>query len=94
MFTVELKSIFTEAFEQIGVPRQIYHDNEGSFNSVEFIRLINSKNVKQIITSKPPPFVERVIQTLKNMIHMRVEGLKAERWVELVPGVRNTQQQD
>jgi len=83
----EVVRAMTEAFEKIGVPRQIYHDNEGSFNSVGFIRLINSKNVKQIITSKPPPFVERVIQTLKNMIHMRVEGLRVEKWVELVPGV-------
>jgi hypothetical protein len=76
-----------EIFNEIGVPKQVYHDNEGSFNSKDFIILLNSKNVKQIITSSPPPFVERVIQTLKNMIHTRVEGLEVERWVPLLPAV-------
>ena len=59
----------------IGVMKQIYHDNEGSWNSTEFIRLLNKHNIKQIITSSPPPFAERVVQTLKNMIHTRLEGL-------------------
>ena len=83
----EVVRALNEVFDKIGVPENIYHDNEGSFNRVEFIRLINSKKVKQIITSSPPPFVERVIQTIKNMIYTRVEGLKVKRWVDLVPSV-------
>lgn len=51
--------------KEMGTPEQIYHDNEGSFNRVEFIRLIKSKHIKQIVTSSPPPFAERIIQTAK-----------------------------
>ena len=29
-------------------------------------------NIKQIITSTPPPFAERMVQTIKNMIHQRL----------------------
>ena len=79
----------TEVLDKIGTPENIYHDNERSFNSVEFIRLINSKNIKQIITSSPPPFAERLIQTLKNMIHTRLDGmeLSKEKWIDLLPAV-------
>ena len=61
--------------ESIGVPEVMYHDNEGSWSSIEFTRLINYHKVKQIITSTPPPFAERTIQTIKSMIHTRLEGL-------------------
>ena len=65
-----------EVLEKIGVPEVIYHDNEGSWSNIEFMRLINSHKIKQIITSTPPPFAERAIQTLKQMIHTRLEGLE------------------
>ena len=55
----------TEVINTIGVMKQIYHDNEGSWNSTEFIRLINKYNIKQIITSSPPPFADRMVQALK-----------------------------
>ena len=73
--------------DKIGEPKQIYHDNEGSFNSIEFIRLVNTHNIKQIIVSTPPPFAERAVQTIKNMIHARIEGLdlSVEKWVEMLP---------
>ena len=32
---------FKEVLYKIGKPQQIYHDNEGSFSSTEFIRLLN-----------------------------------------------------
>ncbi len=71
----------------MGACQVLYHDFEGSWNSKEFIRLLNAHKIRQIITSSPPPFAERMIQTLKNMIHKRLEGLnkKKEEWVELVP---------
>ena len=55
----------SEVVNTIGVMKQIYHDNEGSWNSTEFIRLLNKHGIKQIITSSPPPFAERMVQTLK-----------------------------
>ena len=76
----------------IGIPQQIYHDNEGSWSSKAFIRLLNFAKVKQIITSSPPPFAERMVQTIKRMIHTRLGGLEIDKqkWVELLPSVLNT----
>ena len=78
-----------EVLEKIGVPSVLYHDFEGSWNSTEFIRLMNQHKVKQIITSSPPPFAERMVQTLKNMIHIRLEGLNInkEKWTDVLPSV-------
>ena len=80
---------FTEILDKIGIPEQIFVDNEGAMSSTEFIRLLNKHNIKQIITTSPPPFVERVIQTLKNMLMTRVEAsnMKAEQWTEFLPAV-------
>ena len=49
-----------EVFGKVGIPEVIYHDNEGSWSSTEFIRLIHSHKIKHIITSTPPPFAERL----------------------------------
>ena len=78
-----------EVLEKIGVPENIYHDFEGSWNSTGFIRLLNEHKIKQIITSSPPPFAERMVQTLKNMIHIRLEGLEVskEKWLDVLPAV-------
>ena len=77
-----------EVFEKVGIPEVIYHDNEGSWSSTEFIRLINPHKIKQIITSTPPPFAERMVQTIKNMIHTRLNGLEInKKWVDMLPSV-------
>ena len=75
--------------DKIGVMKTLYYDNEGSGSSTGFIRLINSHNIKQIITSTPPPFAERMVQTIKHMIHQRLEGLEIskEKWVDILPPV-------
>ena len=80
---------FTEILDKLGVPEQIFGDNEGAMSSTEFIRLLNKHKIKQIITTSPPPFVERVIGTLKNMLMTRVEAsnMKTERWTEFLPAV-------
>eukprot|EP00972_Heterocapsa_arctica_P062635 9236268-Heterocapsa_arctica.AAC.1 len=82
---------FQEVLSKVGNPKQIYHDNEGSFNSTLFIRLCNGKGINQIITSTPPHVAERAIQTIKNMIHKRLDGLELnkEQWVEILPSVIN-----
>ena len=66
---------FEEVLDKIGKPKQIYHYNEGSFSSIEFKILLNGHNIKQIIVSTKAPFAERAVQTIKNMIHARIEGL-------------------
>ena len=40
-----------EVFNKIGVPEVLYHDNESLWGSIQFIRLINSHKMKQIITN-------------------------------------------
>ena len=78
-----------EILKVIGVPEVLYHDNEGSWNSGNFIQLLNQNKIKQIITSTPPPFAERMIQTLKMMIHTRLGGLEIDKqeWINLLPAV-------
>ena len=80
---------FKEVLDKIGKPQQIYHDNEGSFSSTEFIILLNEHTIKQIIVSTKAPFAERAVQTIKNMIHTRIEGLDlpVEKWVEMLPAI-------
>ena len=80
---------FEEVLDRIGKPQQIHHDNEGSFNSIEFIRLLNEHKIKQTIVSTKAPFAERAVQTIKNMIHARTEGLDlpVEKWVEMLPAI-------
>ena len=52
-------------------------------------KIIELCKVKQVVTSSPPPFAERMVQTIKNMIHARLDGLEMnkEKWVELLPSV-------
>ena len=67
---------FNEVLDNISAMKTLYHDNEGSWSSTQVIRLIKSHNTKQRITSTRPPFAERMVQTIKNMIHQRLEGLE------------------
>jgi hypothetical protein len=78
-----------EILNVIGKPEVLYHDNEGSWNSGDFIQLLNQNKIKQIITSTPPPFAERMVQTIKRMIHTRLGGLEIDQqeWVSLLPSV-------
>ena len=40
-----------EVLTKTGKPKQFYHDSEGSFSSIEFIRLLNGHSIRQIIAS-------------------------------------------
>ena len=80
---------FKEVLDKIGKPKQIYHDNEGSFSSTKFIRLVNENNIKQIIVRTKAPFAERAVQTIKNMLQARIEGLDltVEKWAKMLPAI-------
>jgi len=64
-------------------------DSEGAWTSRQFATLLNAYKIKQILTTSPAPFCERVIGTLKHMIMTRVEALHMahEEWVKLLPAV-------
>ena len=80
---------FKEILNVIGVPENIMSDREGAWESTEFIKLLNEHKIKHIISSSPPPFGERAVQEIKNMIHTRLEGLEKSRetWTEILPAV-------
>ena len=79
----------TEVLNTLGIMRHIYHADEGAWNNTELVRLLNTHTTKQNITTSPPPFAERMVQEIKNMIHIRLQGLEVEKehWVTLLPAV-------
>ena len=83
---------FTEILNVIGVPTQIMSDREGAWASTEFIILLNKHTIKHSISSSPPPFSERAVQEIKNMIRTRLEGLdlSKEKWIDMLGPVLKT----
>mgnify|MGYP001289912168 CR=1 FL=1 len=80
---------FKEVLNVIGIPENVMSDREGAWESTEFIKLLNENKIKHITSSSPPPFSERAVQEIKNMIHTRLEGLEKNRetWTEILPAV-------
>ena len=80
---------FTEVLTKIGKPQQVMSDREGAWESTEFVKLLNQHKIKHIISTSPPPFSERAVQEIKNMIHTRLEGLDLdkEKWVDMLEPV-------
>ena len=80
---------FKEILEVIGIPQNVMSDREGAWESTEFIRLLNQNKIKHIISTSPPPFSERAVQEIKNMIFARLEGLEIDKqnWTTILPAV-------
>ena len=53
------------------------------------LKILNENNIRQSIVSTKAPFAERAVQTIKNMIHARIEGLDldVEKWVDMLPAI-------
>ena len=64
LFVLKVNDLYTKTLQRIN---QHYEEF-----SKEFIKLLNLAKIKQIITSTPPPFAERIIQTIKNMILLKL----------------------
>ena len=71
-----------EVLNKIGIPEMLYSDSEGSFNSTDFVRFINSKNIKHIFTNSHAHFIEAFNKTIKQQIHTRLEakGEDLDKW--------------
>ena len=80
-----------EIFNKIGVPKQLYSDQEGSFNSEDFIKLLNSHKVKHIMVVDKAHTVERFNRTLKESIHiiLTAMGLDTDKWTSQLEAVVN-----
>jgi len=78
-----------EIFTKIGIPKQMYSDEEGSFNTPEFIRFIKKNKVKHIQTSTHAPSAERFIRTFKDNLYRRLNALKQDKskWIEHVDNI-------
>ena len=80
-----------EIFDKIGVPKQLYSDQEGSFNTAEFIRLLNKHKVKHIMVVDKAHTVERFNRTLKENIQTRLDAmdLSRDKWTSQLEAVVN-----
>ena len=78
-----------EVFTEIGIPKNIYSDEEGSFNSPKYIKFINEHKVKHIQTSTHAPTAERFIRTFKDNLQRRLDALNQNKskWIEHVDSI-------
>ena len=81
--------VFKEILDIIGVPKQLYSDNEGSFSSKEFIKVLNESKIKHITT----PFaqgVERFNRTLKNISVLKLKAKNKEEQFKWADALQDT----
>ena len=71
----DIVSAITEVFSNIGTPKQLYSDQERSFTSPEFSKLINSCKIKHIMPVSGAHTVERLNRTIKEHIHTRLDAM-------------------
>ena len=86
-----LVAAMQEILVKIGVPKQVYSDYEGSFDSPAWNQLMNQNGIKMIQTVGSANMVERLNRTLKGMLQTRLDaqGLRRFLWVqELGPILR------
>jgi hypothetical protein len=78
-----------EVIQVIGVPKQLFHDQEGAWQTPGWNALMYEHRIKDMNSSTHAPFAERMVQTIKNMIHDQMRGLTiaSEKWVEVLPKV-------
>ena len=69
---------------KIGVPKQLYSDREGAFESKEFIRLLNQHSINHIISNTGAHSIERFNRTLKHNTMLRLDAMNLVRfkWVD------------
>lgn len=76
--TDEIIKAVKEVFTKIGIPKQIYSDEEGAFNADKYTIFINEAKVNHIQTSTHAPTVERFIRTFKDNLYRRLNALKQD----------------
>jgi hypothetical protein len=80
---------FKQILTKIGTPKQLYSDDEGSFNSKEMVQLLNEKKIKHIITTFAQG-VERFNRTLKTATILKMRAMGQEEEYSWVSQLENT----
>jgi hypothetical protein len=80
----DVMNAMEQVFKILGIPKQIYSDQEGSFTNVDFVRLMNKHKIKHIMTVGSAHFVENYIRQFKEKIQTRLNAMKLSRdkWIE------------
>ena len=80
-----------ELLNKIGIPKQLYSDQEGAFNNESFIRLMNKHKIKHIMVVGSAHTIERFNRTLKENIQTRFDamGLDRDKWVSQLEPIIN-----
>ena len=58
----------------------MYSDQEGAFNNVEFIKLMNKNKIKHIMVVDGAHTIERFNRTLKENIQTRLDAMELDRY--------------
>ena len=79
---------FQKAMDEMGIPRKLDSDDEGSVNAKAFIQLLNEHKIKHIITSFAPG-VERFNRSTKSKSIERLRALRSKQfeWANQLPTV-------
>ena len=87
--TDEIIKAVKEVFTKIGIPKQIYSDEEGAFNADKYTIFINEAKVNHIQTSTHAPTVERFIRTFRMNLQRRLDALKQDvsNWINHVDNI-------
>jgi hypothetical protein len=77
---VDVVSAMEKILSKIGIPKQLYSDQEGAFNNVEFIKLMNKNKIKHIMVVDGAHTIERFNRTLKENIQTRLDAMELDRY--------------
>ena len=62
---VDVVNAIQEIFNKIGIPKQLYSDQEGAFTNAEFIRLMDKHKIQHIMVVDGAHMIERFNRTVK-----------------------------
>ena len=80
-----------QLLNKIGIPKQLYSDQEGAFNNANFIKLMNKHSIKHIMVVSGAHTIERFNRTLKENIQTRLDAMDLDRdnWVSQLEPIIN-----
>jgi hypothetical protein len=81
----EVTLAMKEIFKKMGVCKPIFSDDEGAMSSRQFKQLLTENNVKHLVTLSHASHAEKLVQRIKNMLMIRIQGMnQSVSWVRLL----------